>query len=69
MKVYTSEEAADLMNVGPETIRRWARTGKLTGAHLGRAGWRFTEDDLQSFLDAHRTRWPEKRMRNAETTP
>lgn len=68
MKVYTSEEVADLLSVGAETVRRWARTGKLKGAHLGRAGWRFTEDDLQNLLDAHRTQRP-KKMRDAETTP
>lgn len=68
MKVYTSEEVADLLSVGAETIRRWARTGKLKGAHLGRAGWRFTEDDLNNLLDANRVQRPRKR-RTAETTP
>ena len=69
MKTYTPEHIADMLHVDTETVRRWARAGRLSGVRLGRAGWRFTEDDLQSFLDAHRTRWPEKRMRNAETTP
>jgi len=68
MKVYTSEEVADLLSVGPETVRRWARAGKLKGAHLGRAGWRFTEDDLKNLLDAHRVQRPRK-MQTAETTP
>ncbi len=55
MKTYTPEDVAKILHVGTETIRRWARAGKLTGARLGRAGWRFTDDDLQRFLDAHRT--------------
>ena len=68
MKTYTPEHIAEMLHVDTETVRRWARAGSLSGVRLGRAGWRFTEDDLQSFLEAYRTRQPEKMMRNAETT-
>ena len=60
MKTYTPEEAANILRVKPETIRRWARSGKLTGALLGGGVWRFTEDDLQRFIDASRPQPPER---------
>jgi excisionase family DNA binding protein len=59
MKTYTPEPIAEMLHVVPETVRHRARAGRLSGVRLGRAGWRFTEADLQSFLGAHRTRWPE----------
>lgn len=60
MKMYTPEEAADVLRVKAETIRRWARSGKLTGALLGGGVWRFTEEDLQRFIDASRPRPPQR---------
>jgi len=55
MKVYGPREAAEVLNVNPETIRRWARAGKLSGALVSRqTGWIFTEEDLREFLDKHR---------------
>ena len=67
MKTYTPEEAATILQVTPETIRRWARAGKLSGSLLGGAIWRFTDEDLTRFIEASRPR-RDKREANAETT-
>jgi excisionase family DNA binding protein len=53
MKVYTIEEAADLLRIHPDTARDLARQGKLQGSKIGRR-WRFTEQDLQDFLERQR---------------
>jgi len=66
MKTYTSEHIAEIFHVDPETVRRWARTGKLPGVHIEGAGWRFTEEDLQSFLETQRARKSAK-VRGAES--
>lgn len=54
MKVYTEQTAAELLSVPEDTIRDWARSGKLRGSRLGKA-WRFTEEDIREFLKAHRS--------------
>jgi len=53
VETLTVEQAAKILQVTPETIRRWLRTGKLTGADTP-AGWRMTPDDLQSWMARHR---------------
>ena len=67
MKTYTPEEAATILQVTPETIRRWARAGKLSGSLLGGAIWRFTDADLTQFIEASRPRRA-KREANVEMT-
>ncbi len=67
MKTYTPEEAANILQVTPETIRRWARAGKLSGSLLSGSIWRFTDEDLTQFIEASRPR-RDKREANVETT-
>ena len=38
---WTVEEAADYLQKDPETIRRWARAGKLHGMKIDDHEWRF----------------------------
>ena len=56
MKTYTPEEAATMLQVTPETIRRWARAGKLSGSLLSGSIWRFTDEDLTQFIEVSRPR-------------
>jgi len=51
--LLTVQEVSDYMRVGPESIRRWLRDGRLAGVHLGRgAGWRIRRSDLARLVDA-----------------
>jgi len=46
--------AAKLLNVHPETVRRWIREGKLAALHgTGRQGYRITEEQIRTFLAAN----------------
>jgi excisionase family DNA binding protein len=48
----TTDEAADLLQVHLDTLRRWARTGVIPAAKLGnRGGFRFRREDLDRFLE------------------
>ena len=67
MKTYTPEEAATILQVTPETIRRWARAGKLSGSLLGGAVWRFTDEDLTQFIEASRPRRNQRAAKAAMT--
>ena len=44
-KIYSVEEAAKLLGVHTETIRRWLRGGELKGIRFNRI-WRIRESDL-----------------------
>ena len=49
-RVYTLQQAADILQVSLETIRRYVRNGKLKAARIGKA-YRVTETQLKAFLD------------------
>jgi len=53
-KVYTVEQAAELLLVAPYTIRKWLREGKLRGVRAGRM-WRVRDSDIQEYLDKNAT--------------
>ena len=46
------QDVADFLQVDAESVRRWLRSGKLTGINLDRAGWRIRRTDLDRFLAA-----------------
>ena len=48
-RLLTPKGVADLLQVNPEVIRRWLRTGKLNGVKVG-ADWRVRESDLAFLL-------------------
>lgn len=45
---YTVSEVAEIKDVNAETVRRWLRTGKLSGQRLGgtKSGWRIHRQEL-----------------------
>ena len=48
----TVEDAAEQIQVHPETIRRWLREGKIEGVLISRAaGYRIRQSALDRFLD------------------
>lgn len=45
-KMYKLSEAAKLLNVHPETVRRWEKNGLISATRVGR-GWRmFPESEI-----------------------
>jgi excisionase family DNA binding protein len=48
-KLYTVEQAAEILQVHPKTVREWLRTKKLKGVLAGRF-WRIKKSDLEAFL-------------------
>jgi excisionase family DNA binding protein len=52
------EDVARRLNVNPETVRRWLRSGKIRGYSLGsdRGGWRIPVEEVE-------------RIRSGQTTP
>lgn len=51
MKTYTVKDISEMLNINPETVRRWIRTGKLKATKDSRkSGNIVSEQMLHSFL-------------------
>lgn len=51
--LYRLDSAAAALDTSPETLRTWARAGRLTPTRIGRNLY-FARDDLAAFVSAHR---------------
>src|SRR3990167_4335943 len=49
--LLTVPAAAELLAVSPDTVREWARRGRIPGVKIGRV-WRFVGDQLCSHVAA-----------------
>ena len=58
MKTLSLVEAAQLLIMSPETLRRKAKAGLIPGAKIGKR-WCFLETDLESYI---RSRYPSPRQ-------
>lgn len=50
-RFYTTEEVAKLLQVDPESVRRYVRSGKLRAVRLGGKFIRIDRADLNSFIE------------------
>jgi excisionase family DNA binding protein len=51
-KLYTPEQAAEVLQVTAAAVREWLKRGKLKGAKVAGRLWRIKESDLEDFLKA-----------------
>ena len=49
-KLYSPDEAAELLQIHPHTIRKWLRDGKIQGKKFGRV-WRIPESELEAVKE------------------
>lgn len=52
-KVYTPQQAAEVLSISEKTLMNWLRAGKIKGVKVGRL-WRIMEQDLEEFLRQNR---------------
>jgi excisionase family DNA binding protein len=47
-KMFTVKQVADVLQLHPETVRRWLRDGKIKGVLMGgdRGGYRVAESEV-----------------------
>jgi len=50
MKLLTTEEVAEMLQMHNESVRRKCRLGELPCVKVGR-GWRIKEEDLHRWID------------------
>jgi len=51
-ELLSAEEVADYLGVGPVTVYRWCKEGRLQGIKLGKY-WRIRREALENFLKQH----------------
>ena len=49
-QLFTTDEAAELLKVHPETVRNWIRRGALAAIRVGRS-WRIKRVDLERIAE------------------
>lgn len=57
-EIMTSQEAAEYLRLGIDTLKRKARAGDIPAAKVGRS-WRFRKADLDAWLSAGGDRYEE----------
>jgi len=52
VKLLKIREAAEMLSVNPETLRRWDRSGKLKAIIISKRGdRRYKEEDIKKFIE------------------
>ena len=54
-RFYTTDEIANILQVDPESVRRYVRSGKLKAVKLGGKFIRIEKADLQNFIESLKT--------------
>lgn len=57
IKLYTTDEVAEMMKVSPRTIRKEVKSNKLKGVMI-RGQIRFREDEIEHYLEQNS--WTER---------
>lgn len=48
------EDVGRLVGVHPDTVKRWAKAGKIPGVKLPGGWWRFRQTEVSDFIDSLR---------------
>jgi excisionase family DNA binding protein len=48
--VMTTEDVAEYLQLNPETVRVWARQGRIPAAKVAGGHWRFLRDEVEEWL-------------------
>ncbi|MDI6822540.1 MAG: helix-turn-helix domain-containing protein [Actinomycetota bacterium] len=54
MNLLTAEQVAQILNINPETVRLYARQGKLSCYRFGPRCVRFAAEDVEEFKERFR---------------
>jgi len=50
-KLLKIREAAEILNVNPETLRRWDRNGRLKAVRIGKRGdRRYKKEEIEKLI-------------------
>ncbi len=55
-RLLSAREVGETIGVHPETVLRWWRAGQLPGYRLANGILRFSEQEIDAWLEQHHTR-------------
>jgi excisionase family DNA binding protein len=61
-QIYTTEQAAEVLQINIQTLRKYIREGKIKASKLGAKEYRITGEDIKAFLDATKIKKEIKQM-------
>lgn len=53
--VYNTSQAAEILQINIQTLRKWIREGKISASKIGPKDYRLTGEDIKAFLDSTKT--------------
>lgn len=54
MSVLSTRDAAQKLQVSPDTVLRWIKSNDLPATRIGKRGhWRIRQTDLEQFAETH----------------
>lgn len=59
MKIYTTQEVAELLSIKENTVREYIKRGELEASRLGRM-YRISEEQVNDFLEKTSTKRKEE---------
>jgi excisionase family DNA binding protein len=63
-EMLTIEELAAYLKLKPQTIYKWAQTGKVPGAKFGKE-WRFRRSSIEKWIDSQIPALPSNHERSS----
>lgn len=67
MNLLTAEQVAEILNINPETVRLYARQGKLACYRFGPRCVRFAAEDVEKFKERFRVEAVDVYVKRAST--
>jgi excisionase family DNA binding protein len=52
LQIYTTSQAAEVLQINVQTLRKYIREGRLAASKFGTQEYRITGEDIKAFLDA-----------------
>lgn len=58
IKLLRIREAAEMLGLNPETLRRWDREGRLVAIKIGKRGdRRYKKEDIENFVNKNANKY------------
>lgn len=63
-QIYTTDQAAEVLQINIQTLRKYIREGKLSASKIGAKDYRITGEDIKDFLDYTKINKGDNEMKN-----
>jgi len=68
-QIYTTQQAAEVLQINVQTVRKYIREGKLKASRFETQDYRITGEDIKSFLDGCDKKHKKGGIKNENNVP